>query len=457
MKLTLIVSVLITLSTLNSAFAEEPANGDNQSDELFLAAKALADKDYNKALVLVEKVLAKSPDNINALHIKAMCKHWLCDYQGAIDAYSRILHIYPLEPTCLRERANLYKIMKKFDEAFADIDNSIKIRGDSPALYIKGLILSENAQYDNAIDVLSMCLFINWGWDNWDQVYYARGFCRNRAADYENAKNDFLKACEVKKTDLKYFYELSFALCRLGDYDNAIRYSTRAIQLDNSYCYEYYQRARAYEKIYDYSRAIIDFNSAIAFGLSNYSLVYADRGRCYLLSNNSDAAVKDFEQALRINDNTVNINFDIGLAYFKNGMYQKAENYFKVAAEKSKDNKDAAYSKIWQWICIIKTGNPTEISSEEFFKDVKCSDFPRPVIDYLNEKIDFGKLLFISMQEKFDKAKNQYGFALFVVGENLIASGESKKGLYFLMLYKNMKNHEQNSYDAVIFELSRIQ
>lgn len=96
------------------------------------------------------------------------------------------------------------------------------------------------------------------------------------------------------------------------------------------------------EKIYNgnYDRAIKDFNQAIRLD-REYSLAYVNRGSAYYLKNDYDRAISDYTQAIRLDPNYTIAYYNRGSAYFSKRDYDQAIKDYETVLRLEPNHADA--------------------------------------------------------------------------------------------------------------------
>ncbi len=103
----------------------------------------------------------------------------------------------------------------------------------------------------------------------------------------------------------------------------------------------YYDQGLKKAQLGNYQEAIKDYNQAIAIN-QNYAEAYNKRGLCYYKLGELSEAIKDFTKALYINSNIADAYYNRGMARFKLGYAQGAiEDY--TTALKLRSNYGQAY------------------------------------------------------------------------------------------------------------------
>lgn len=110
--------------------------------------------------------------------------------------------------------------------------------------------------------------------------------------------------------------------------DPIIMKMTKIIEGDSRDAVAYLKRGNAYLIKQQYDLAVGDFNKAIEFN-SSYAAAYLDRGWIYLKNEQYDLAIKDFDAAIKIDPKYAKPYFNKAQAYEEQRLYQKAIDTYR--------------------------------------------------------------------------------------------------------------------------------
>ncbi|NDJ23129.1 tetratricopeptide repeat protein [Nostoc sp. B(2019)] len=187
--------------------------------------------------------------------------------------------------------------------------------------------------------------------------FFELGVDKMRRGDYPEAIKNFSQAIELQKGFAVAYGDRCLAYLQLQDYHQAIADCTQAINFAPNNFEAYLNRGLAHYRQRNYLAAIADYNQAIALkaddfrayynrgvalaGEGNYSEaivdynraltqipqrtsllladIYNDRGLAHLVLQNQQAAMLDFNLAIRLNANDDRAYFNRGCACGRNG------------------------------------------------------------------------------------------------------------------------------------------
>ena len=126
-----------------------------------------------------------------------------------------------------------------------------------------------------------------------------------------------------------------------GDCKSAIEKITKSIELKNDWEIPYFYRAAAYHSLENFDEAMLDYSKAI---LLNEKMTDAYYNRAKIILSRKDienpdinAAVKDLEKALALDEKFLDALFAIAAAHKKLGNYQTALEYLDKLIELEPD------------------------------------------------------------------------------------------------------------------------
>lgn len=132
-----------------------------------------------------------------------------------------------------------------------------------------------------------------------------------------------------KKDSCVYFGTLGFLYDELSDQKKALRCFTEAIKRDSSATGYYYSRATIYRQSGYPDSAILDYNAALRID-PKYAAVYLNRGFAYLVLENYEKAIYDFERVPRYTEDQMVVAYsysNLGYAHYKLHKLDKAEEF----------------------------------------------------------------------------------------------------------------------------------
>ena len=136
-------------------------------------------------------------------------------------------------------------------------------------------------------------------------------------------------------------FKLGFSAFQQGNYDLALRNYNLAIGMDPARNYFYYNRGLAYKALGNNDNAIKDFKLANEFKPT--AEAFYQVGLIKYQTGDLEGARNEFESAKLIREDLENMNFYLGMIYFRNNRYEEATKCFYDFTNHVKTNADAYY------------------------------------------------------------------------------------------------------------------
>ncbi len=188
---------------------------------LHQAVKLCQQKDFAQATKLLDDVLAKAPDDINALHFKAIAEYSLRNFDVAQEFMDKAL-----EKTCdnldiLKNAIPIYELAKNYRSALATCEKLLSIAPDE-----KGLCVRTSKMALKAGDLQKGLDYAKKGVDkepeDFDSVLQF-AMCLYAGNQLELAKENFEKAIVIKPNEFSPYASLAELFTRVGHHEGALK------------------------------------------------------------------------------------------------------------------------------------------------------------------------------------------------------------------------------------------
>lgn len=188
--------------------------------------------DYSRALLTLEDILVKQPDNLKAQEMKI---NILVEEDRTKDALRDIeqhIAMYPGHPEYVYLRGVLYLQKEKFSKAIEDFDRAIQM--DMPGEYLskvylnRGLAHYHNQDYEEAEADFSEVLTLD---PKNAAAYHGRGMVKYDTQEYEEAIVEFQHALKIEGDNPITHYNLAMSYFRLDDEENACYHFNKSCAL----------------------------------------------------------------------------------------------------------------------------------------------------------------------------------------------------------------------------------
>jgi predicted TPR repeat methyltransferase len=126
-------------------------HGEAEDASIRLAIKKHQEGQIEEATAIYKKILAQSPDHVDALHFLGVAEHQLGNSEKAQEYINRALELMPDHPDARNNRGNILKKLGRLDEAEADYRRALELRPTDPnTLSNLGTILRARGDLEGA-------------------------------------------------------------------------------------------------------------------------------------------------------------------------------------------------------------------------------------------------------------------------------------------------------------------
>lgn len=343
-------------------FLFAPAFGETAREYFKFAKFNYDSKEYQKALVLIDKAIAMEPNYVNGLLLRAEINYGLNKFTNVVDD---VTAAFELDIEAGRTRAEYHLLrgdahyqLANIEDAITDIDQCIKINPENAkAYFLRAEINIQELKYFEAVENFDLAIKYDADESNFylkraefKKMYYKpmpgtktyQGIMNDIKLAAELNTNDYrpykLK-CDMLKLDKKYkkedlieildgyiehfpeqavFYsERGLANVLNYNYGLALKDFTKAIQLDGQNEANYRNRGVCFHNMKKYQLALNDYTSSIKILINKYQESEQDdavkrllaqtfnmRGMTNQYNGNSDLACDDYYNAAKLGSNT---------------------------------------------------------------------------------------------------------------------------------------------------------
>ena len=261
------------------------------------------------------------------------------------------------------QRALLYVYENKVNEALGDINKALQID-------------NKNSEYFVTLS----------------DIYLKMG----EAGKCNNALNKAISLDEKNNSAILKAAELNLLI---KNYDRTFELVDKALKLDNINPIAYYIKGYTYLELKDTAKAIRNFQFAID-QKQDYYKAYLQLGVLYL-ARNDIRAIGYYENALKVNSQSIEALYGIAMYYQNNNQYQKALDKYTEILKIDPENTLAYYNTGYVYLvylnefekAIMYFSNAIEISpsySDAYYNRGYCYEL---LNDFVNARKDFQKTL----------------------------------------------------------------
>lgn len=260
--------------------------------------------DYEKAISLYKKVLAKHPDNVGILFNLGLASYSSKKYQEAIGAYTKVVELIPDDYEAYNNLGLSYYALDDFDNAVKCFSKAAGLKEDFHEAYnnmgnvlkLQNKLIESVESYKRAVELFPDCPHYHY---NLGLAYYKI----NRLEDAVSCYNRYLA---YNPDDATVLADLSIAYFHLNKLDEAVESAEKAVNNDpESYNANFYA-GLAYYWSGDSARAKTFFKKAIEVNPEN-EMAQGICGWTHLIEQNFEEGFRYHEASLNLRDERKNM------------------------------------------------------------------------------------------------------------------------------------------------------
>lgn len=243
---------------------------------------------------------------------RGTARNWKSQFQDAIGDFTAALRDNATPAAAYAGRGYAFQHSNQIDKALADFNNAIRLDPNSAyAYYNRALLFYNRHEFDAALTDSDEAVRCN---PERADPLILRGLCYLGKNDLDRALASFDGAIAVDPQNATAFAERSKVYTRKGDWDKSNRDTLEAVRLkpgpprmvSKTTESEYrllLDQANRDHAAGNYDQAIDQYDRILNGKISNAqaSYVVMRRGNSYLSKNDLDRAVRDFDEAIRLN------------------------------------------------------------------------------------------------------------------------------------------------------------
>jgi tetratricopeptide (TPR) repeat protein len=192
--------------------------------------------DVNGALLTLEEILVKQPDNLDAQE----------------------------------KKINFLGQQNRSKDAFKDIEQYIQAYPSKPEYYyLRALLRLQDQKYGKAIEDFDRALKLNMPKETEYKVYLNRGMAHFYNQDYELAEDDFKEVVALSPKSAAAYHGLGMIKYAQNQYEDAIVEFQKALKLEEDNPITHFNMAMTYFRMKDMEDACYHFNRSCALGHRN--------------------------------------------------------------------------------------------------------------------------------------------------------------------------------------------
>jgi tetratricopeptide (TPR) repeat protein len=232
------------------------------------------------------------------------------NFELAIQYFSEAIMLNTIYVNAYSNRGNVYKKMSKnnieyIENALDDFNMVLLLDPKHEnTLFNRGLLFLKKEQYENAITDFSNLINIS---PKDSEAYSSRGQCYYRTKNFNLSIKDLDKAIEINPMYAKAYYLRSSVHKLMGNDDKAQEDLRKSLEINpRPHLENIFYKGFIYNSLKDNDEAIAAFTEAIKMD-PKLSSAYFNRGRCYFEKGAYDEAILDYDTALSLNPQNIEV------------------------------------------------------------------------------------------------------------------------------------------------------
>lgn len=334
-----------------------------ERDNLAQGKRYLDEGKYDKAIMVFTVILAKDPNNTDALTGRGKAYLATKDLKSANDDFSRAISIDPKNGEVYLKRSEINFSKGAYKEAEKDLNWALSLKPDDPqALYLRGICCEKSGELDKSIADLSR-IPGNLEKDKNEplykdtvealgRVYLARGNSFVLAGKHESAISDFKESLKYKPDSQETYLFMAEAYLALDNINESIAMYEKVLKKEPDSSETKAQLARLHfmqgsyrQKDKKFTLAIQSFENSLRYDSDNSETkanlikAYETIASGFITDKKYVKAIDCYNRILELAPDNEGAYFSRGLAYYRAGNKKLANKDFDKFVSFKPDRK----------------------------------------------------------------------------------------------------------------------
>jgi predicted O-linked N-acetylglucosamine transferase (SPINDLY family) len=260
---------------------------------------------------IYREVLARAPDQPDALHFLGVLETQRGRHEAGIDLMGRAIAINPRNPAAQYNRANALRDMGRAEDAIKGYDAALAIKPDNIGAWNnRGVVLHGLTRYEAAIASYDRALALKS--DHLD-AHANRGNALMELGRHDEALTAYDRVVALAPNDVAGPYGRANALAKLNRHEEALAFYDRALAITPEDPQILNNRGNTLSQLSRYEEALADFGRAIT-AAPNSADAFANRGDALMHLRRHEEALENYRRALDLNGLSFNALYGRGSA-----------------------------------------------------------------------------------------------------------------------------------------------
>lgn len=329
-------------------------NSPNSSDDInksrIYQRKSIAfsfKKDYSNAILNIDTAILLVPYNGIFYAERASYKKESVNFtqEDILADYDKGISLEPNNIYLYKMRASYYQSIKKFQEAFADVEHVLKIKPEIRTAETLIRYRKESNLYNDKTIMEDFNSLI--GEDPLSKkAMEARTHSFLDIKMYSNALEEYNNLISLEPKNINYYKGRARAKKELKRYDEAFADFQKALDISPNDASVYFLRGIMNNQMYHYKAAIAEFDSAIKYN-PNMQNLYFNRAFSNIKTNNYQAAIDDYTKEINKSNRYENAYVNRAIAKRMMGRFKESLDEYDSVLIKWPNYNLALNNKAW--------------------------------------------------------------------------------------------------------------
>ena len=420
-------------------FFLNPSDFTQELEEIKLVIEEEIETKYQDALLILENILTKYPENSEANYLKGRLFLRTKEYDSAINHYNNLLDKFGEKTDYYLELFKNYYVKGDNDNALLYVNKAIELDPLLPKnFWTRGFYYEEMGEMENALEDYNMGASL----DSLDVniLSYRAALYKNHFKNAEEALNDYNQILAIEDKDN--YIEKKWLYNQIGevyteisnDFEKAKASFDQAILLDANYSDALLNRAELNAYVFNSMHlALKDFEDAISADKKNHAAYYK-RSEYYVWLDDFNKAYDDLTIALNINPTSMDYLFKrayISQTYLEK--FDQALSDYLTIVRLDKDYSFAKENYLYNDIALIYKNYIKDFNQALFYLNKEIELSPNESLGYISR----ANLLSNNLNEP-KKALEDYDRAASLAPDN--ADIYSRRAKY----HENQKKYQKS-------------
>jgi tetratricopeptide (TPR) repeat protein len=298
-------------------------------DGAYLAGRvAYFTDDSARAQRHLEKAASLNPQLIDGQAYLAAVLAKSRDFQGAIQAYTKVIEQSPNNVQALAGLGQVYLRLQQYGDAISVLERAVRLNPTDKEIYFNlGQSYEQTKDFVKAADAYGQFIQSQPP-DAW-AGYLQLGLCYIELGQYDMAIQALLEAAKTQPQDIKTNYTLALAYQKAGQPAKAEEIYKSLALLNPQEATTYFSLiVKMYDDAGNYPKAIESARKVVELNPKNETAVY-NLGIMYFKMNRFDEAIQAFRDVLALRPEAAEAWYQIGFSYSKQNKVKESIDAFK--------------------------------------------------------------------------------------------------------------------------------